>query len=170
MYGNRVHQASRTLRCCYAKVGWSLMNPYWIKIEGIQLAIVPRPRGQDWLPDDISLLRRAGVDVVVSALTPSENEELGLVDESQCCEDSGMKFLAFPIEDRSVPISYSEFSDLVDSVIDSLRKGKGVAVHCSASGKALALIRLTDQEFRPHCTLVVKKKRTSAIPNANAKP
>jgi len=124
------HQA--TARCCYAKVGWSPTNPYWIKIEGIRLAIVPRPRGQDWLPDDISLLRRAGVDVVVSALTPSENEELGLVEESQCCQDSGMKFLAFPIEDRSVPISHSEFSDLVDSVMDSLRKGKGVAVHCRA--------------------------------------
>jgi hypothetical protein len=36
------------------------------------------PRGHDWLPDDINLLQRAGIDVVVSALTAAENEELGL--------------------------------------------------------------------------------------------
>jgi protein-tyrosine phosphatase len=111
---------------------WSLMNPYWIKIEGVRLAIVPRPRGHDWLCDDISFLRRAGVDVIVSALTPTENEELGLVKESQCCQNSGMEFLSFPIEDRSVPSSSSEFNEVVDSVIDSLRKGRGVAVHCRA--------------------------------------
>src|SRR5436190_8768610 len=44
-------------------VGRSLVNPYWIKTEGVRLAIIPRPRGQDWLPDDISLLQRTGIDV-----------------------------------------------------------------------------------------------------------
>jgi hypothetical protein len=59
------------------------MNPYWIKTEGFRLAIIPRPRGADWLLDEIRFLQRAGVDVVVSALTASENEELGLVEESE---------------------------------------------------------------------------------------
>ena len=54
------------------------MNPYWIRTERLRLAIIPRPRGRDWLPDDISLLKRAGVDVIVSALTAAENEELGV--------------------------------------------------------------------------------------------
>ena len=72
------------------------MNPYWIKTEGVRLAIIPRPRGQDWLPDDISLLQRAGIDVVVSALTAAENEELGLVEESRCCQTRGIEFLSFP--------------------------------------------------------------------------
>jgi hypothetical protein len=58
------------------------MNPYWIKTEGFRLAIIPRPRGRDWLLEDIRFLQRAGVDVVVSALTVAENEELGLVEES----------------------------------------------------------------------------------------
>jgi hypothetical protein len=73
------------------------------KNEGFQLAIIPRPRGQDWLLDNIGFLHWAGVDVVVSALTASENEELGLVEENQCCQSSGVEFLSFPIEDRSVP-------------------------------------------------------------------
>jgi hypothetical protein len=74
------------------------VNPYWIKTEEVRLAIIPRPRGQDWLPDDISLLQREGIDVVVSALTAAENEELGLVEESRCCQSRGIEFLSSPIE------------------------------------------------------------------------
>jgi protein-tyrosine phosphatase len=124
------------------------VNPYWIKIQGVRLAIVPRPRGQDWLPDDIDFLQRAGVDVVVSALTAAENEELGLVAESRCCQTRGIEFLSLPIEDRSVPNSSAEFNELVDSVARFLREGKAVVVHCRAGiGRssmivASALIRL----------------------------
>ena len=82
------------------------MNPFWIKTEGVRLAITPRPRGRDWLDDDIRFLQRAGVDVVVSALTPAEVEELGLLEEGHCCQSNGLEFLSFPIEDRSVPPSF----------------------------------------------------------------
>jgi protein-tyrosine phosphatase len=107
------------------------MNPYWIKTEGLPLAIIPRPRGRDWLPDDISLLKRAGVDVIVSALTAAENEELGLTEERKCCQSEGIAFLPFPIEDRSVLILFPEFNELINSVI-CLREGRAVAVHCRA--------------------------------------
>src|ERR1700751_1970856 len=106
------------------------MNPCWIKVEGFRLGIIPRPRGLDWLPDDVGALRRAGVDVVISALTPAETEEWGLRDESRRCADNGLTFLPFPIEDRSVPTSLSEFDGLIDSVTDYLREGKAVVVHC----------------------------------------
>src|ERR1700743_3176736 len=55
------------------------MKPYWINpgANG-RLAIVPRPRGGDWLADDLHALRREGIDILVSLLTPSEVEELGL--------------------------------------------------------------------------------------------
>jgi hypothetical protein len=101
------------------------VNPYWIKTEGVRLAIIPRPRGQDWLPDDISLLQRAGIDVVVSALTASENEELGLVEESRCCQSRAIEFLSFPIEDRSVPNSFAEFTELVNSVTPEFQAASG---------------------------------------------
>jgi len=35
------------------------MNLYWIKAGNFQLAIIPRPRGGDWLPDDIEFMQRA---------------------------------------------------------------------------------------------------------------
>jgi protein-tyrosine phosphatase len=103
-----------------------------MKAEGVRLAITPRPRGHDWLRDDLSILRSAGVDVVVSALTSEENEDLGLREEGRFCADTGLHFLSFPIEDRSVPVSCTEFVALLDSITDYLRKGNGVAVHCRA--------------------------------------
>jgi len=82
-------------------VGRSLVNPYWIKTEGVRLAIIPRPRGQDWLPDDNSLLQRAGIDVVVSGLTAAENEGVGNSSRKVVAAKSrGIEFLSFPIEDR----------------------------------------------------------------------
>ena len=108
------------------------MNLYWIKAKGVRLAIVPRPRGQDWLPDNIGLLRKAGVDVLVSALTQAETDELGLCAEAECCRRRGMEFLSFPIEDRSVPTSSSLFGDLLNSLNRSLAQGRTVAVHCRA--------------------------------------
>ena len=145
------------------------MAPYWINVEGIRLGIVPRPRGEDWLADDIRALRRAGVDIVVSALTPAETEEWGLRDESLCCEDNGLKFLSFPIEDRSVPTSLSEFDELIDSVTDYLRDGRAVVVHCwggvgrSSVIASCALIRnglSADSAFR-----VIEEARGRQVPD-----
>ena len=145
------------------------MNPFWIRKEGLRLAITPRPRGYDWLVDDIRLLKRAGVDVLVSALTPYETEDMGLLEESRCCQNYGLEFLSFPIEERSVPASFSEFDGLLNSLTDRLRKGKAVGVHCragigrSAMIVASALIRAglsADSAFR-----VIQEARGCPVPN-----
>jgi protein-tyrosine phosphatase len=147
------------------------VNPYWIKTEGVRLAIIPRPRRQDWLPDDISLLQRAGIDVVVSALTAAENEGLGLAEESRWCQSRAIAFLSFPIEDRSVPNSSAEFTELVNSVTNFLRKGKAVAVHCRAGigrssmivASALINIRLsTESAFRS-----IEESRGCPVPDTD---
>jgi len=92
----------------------------------------------------VRLLRRAGVDVVVSALTQAEAAELGLADEGQCCQNNGLEFLAFPIEDRSVPPSLDEFCALLNSLTDHLRNGKAVAVHCRAGiGRSSMIVAST---------------------------
>ena len=108
------------------------MNPYWIKAVGVRLGIMARPRGYDWLDDDIGILKRAGVDIIVSALTPTEAEDLGLLQEASCCRNEGILFVSFPIEDRSVPASLPEFSRLIDRLSGHLGGGKAVAVHCRA--------------------------------------
>ena len=73
-------------------------NPklYWIETPTTgRLAISARPRGGDWLEDEIEGWREQGVDTVVSLLTASENEELGLTDEGSVCEGQGFAFCFF---------------------------------------------------------------------------
>jgi hypothetical protein len=54
---------------------------YWIERPWRgRLAIMPRPRGGDWLDDEIQSWRRSGVDVVVSLLTREEESDLNLLD------------------------------------------------------------------------------------------
>lgn len=47
-----------------------------------RLGVVPRPRGGDWLADEVHLWRTSGLDVVTSLLTPDEAAELELQDEA----------------------------------------------------------------------------------------
>jgi hypothetical protein len=37
------------------------MKPFWIEAGSLRLAIVPRPRGDDWLEDELRSMRKAGI-------------------------------------------------------------------------------------------------------------
>ena len=65
-----------------------------------RLAIVPRPRGGDWLEDEVRSWRDAGLDVVVSLLTPEEITEFELDQEERWCQAHGVQFHSLPILDR----------------------------------------------------------------------
>ncbi len=97
-----------------------------------RLAIVPRPRGGEWLEDDVRSLRTAGVDVIVSTLTAGERAELELADEAQLSGAAGIEYVAFPIDDRGVPSSAQATSELVQRMRSELDAGKAVAIHCRA--------------------------------------
>jgi hypothetical protein len=87
-----------------------MQTAYWIvRDANTKLAIVPRPRGGDWLEDDLLSLQREGIDIGGSLLTRSEEEELGLIDEGEICERIGIKFYNFPIPDRTTPRDASGF-------------------------------------------------------------
>ena len=116
------------------------MNLYWIAADAMRVAIAARPRGDDWLADDIQSLKEAGVDVLVSALTLSEAEELGLTAEEDCCRRCGIEFLSFPVEDRSVPATMNAFDAFLNDLNKRLSKGKRVAVHCRAGIGRSAII------------------------------
>lgn len=106
--------------------------PNWIKANSIRLAVVPRPRGRDWLLDDLRALKERGVDTLVSLLTPEESYELGLSDEAQFCGEVGIRFLLFPIADRSVPSSVAAFCEFIEVIDSELNNGRGVGIHCRA--------------------------------------
>jgi hypothetical protein len=60
------------------------------------LALAARPRGGDGLEDEMLDWRSAGVDIVLSLLTPDEEEDLDLTLESRAAIDAGLKFLSIP--------------------------------------------------------------------------
>ncbi len=104
---------------------------YWIAGPWSgRLAIVPRPRGGDWLEEEVRSWQEAGLEVVVSLLTPDENTELELNQEELLCRARGIQFYAYPIQDRGVPTSRKATTDLVQNLEEALEEGKSVAVHC----------------------------------------
>lgn len=94
-----------------------------------RLAIVTRPRGGDWLVDEIRGWRDAGIHVVVSMLTDSEMAELDLSHEPSLAREHGVEVKRLPIPDRGLP-SRDEFDGVVVDVLALLRQGRTVAVHC----------------------------------------
>src|SRR5215467_8474436 len=62
-----------------------------------RLTISARPRGEDWLPDEIRAWRAAGVDTVISLLTSEEITDLGLQAEARLCLEAGIRFDALPV-------------------------------------------------------------------------
>ena len=87
---------------------------------------MPRPRGGDWLDGEVQSLAKAGVNVLVSLLTADEVAELELQDEERLCGDCGLRFISFPIPDRSVPFSTAEASRTLDLILEELWAGKAV--------------------------------------------
>jgi len=104
---------------------------YWIKGPWPgHLAILARPRGEDWLSDEIQSWRVSGIDVVVSLLTESENSQLGLADEARVIQSLGLAFVSFPIADYSVPDSRNATLQLAGRLEHLLSQGKTVGIHC----------------------------------------
>jgi protein-tyrosine phosphatase len=108
-----------------------LSELYWLdeRWPG-KLALAARPRGGDWLQDEISNWKRAGIGSVVSLLTPEEEMDLDLRDESRESSAHGLEFISFPIPDRQVPRSEAKLAAALDKISNVLSGGKNVVVHC----------------------------------------
>jgi protein-tyrosine phosphatase len=106
---------------------------FWIETTGDgKLAILARPRGGDWLRDEVRSWREQGIDVVASLLDEMEIDELGLTDESTACAAAGIEFTSVPVPDRGVPESAEAFGEVVSRLSDVTASGKSVGVHCRA--------------------------------------
>lgn len=115
---------------------------YWVETDTPgRLAIMPKPRGGDWLEDDIRSLREDGVDVLLSLLESHETDELGLIEEPRLCREVGIDYVSFPIPDRGVPESTEDVKSLIRALADHLQNGKGVAIHCRAGiGRSAVIV------------------------------
>jgi protein-tyrosine phosphatase len=114
---------------------------YWIDGPGPgRLAISARPRGGDWLDEEVRAWRESGVDMVVSLLTPDEMDDLGLQHESDVCWKNGLDYLSLPIIDRSVPALDSTTIALLERIESALAQGKKTVVHCRQGIGRAALV------------------------------
>ncbi|HVA87476.1 MAG TPA: dual specificity protein phosphatase family protein [Candidatus Saccharimonadales bacterium] len=100
---------------------------YWIDPT---LAIASRPRGGDWLDDEMADLKRQGVHIVVSCLTAPEELELGLTHEEHAASEHGLVFARSRIEDRETPSDSSTFAATIDRLAAERHAGRRVAIHC----------------------------------------
>lgn len=105
-----------------------------------RLAIIARPRGGDWLEDDVGAWKQAGLNVIVSLLVADEESEFELVDEGKLSRAAGMTFLSFPIVDRSIPESRIGTLGLLKQLHSALSEGKNVGIHCRQGIGRSALI------------------------------
>jgi protein-tyrosine phosphatase len=107
---------------------------YWIDTVKTpwrgKLAMAARPRGGDWLEDEMADWRGRGLDTVVSFLTQEEEQDLDVSAERAEAQAHGLTFLSFPIPDREVPASWEEFSRLLAVLDAELTVGKNVVMHC----------------------------------------
>ena len=105
---------------------------YWVSqlTPPLRLALMPRPRAGDWLEDEITGWRHAGINVVVSLLEHAEATELDLLQEPALCRTAEIEFYSFPIADRQVPVSLSDTAKLIANLVFLLKEGKAVAIHC----------------------------------------
>jgi hypothetical protein len=71
---------------------------YWIEVPRPgRLAISSRPRGGDWLEDEVRAWRQSQLNMIVSFLASDEVEKLELTREAELCRMYGLQFLVFPI-------------------------------------------------------------------------
>jgi protein-tyrosine phosphatase len=107
---------------------------FWIEgAPNAALAIVLRPRGDDWLEDELRRMQRGGIHILVSMLEDQEADSLGLSGEHKLAEQIGLNFISHPIPDRQTPVDISSFRRFVAGLANRLRAGEHIGIHCRGS-------------------------------------
>ena len=146
---------------------------YWIENDHQgQIGTMGRPRGNDWLQDEVKGLQMRGVDILVSLLEAGEIYALGLEKEGLLCQEAGIEFIHLPIPDRNVPTDEIKAMIVIDQLVNALKAGKRMAVHCrigvgrSSTIVASVLVKLgmeVDEVFER-----ISKARTMKVPDTKA--
>lgn len=106
---------------------------HWIndkKIGEKKMGTMARPRGNDWLDDEIKWLKIKEIDCLVSLLEKSEEWELGLQDEEEICKKREIEFINFPIKDVTTPKNEDEFVRLANNLAKQINQNRKVVIHC----------------------------------------
>jgi protein-tyrosine phosphatase len=105
------------------------MDLHWV--DG-NVAVSTRPMGGPLLAAELAGARKAGLDILVSCLQPSEERELDLIEEKPAAEGAGLHFFRFRMHDGGTPEDDDAFAAFVEELAAEHRAGRHIAVHCRA--------------------------------------
>jgi len=91
---------------------------------------MPVPRAWVGLSEQVHSLKQEGVETLVSLLTSPEVVDFDLQQEEEHCATCGIEFISFPIPDTHTPASKTDTLELAIRLANSVKSGKGVAIHC----------------------------------------
>jgi protein-tyrosine phosphatase len=136
-----------------------------------RLAILPRPRGGDWLEDEVRRWEQAGLNVIVSLLEPAEVAHFDLSREEDVSQAHGIQFVSNPIPDRGVPQSREATVALVQELEQALEAGKRVGVHCrqgiGRSGAIAACVLVASGEDADAAFELISAARGLPVPETD---
>ena len=146
----------------------------WTKLHWVdgpwpgKLALAARPRGGEWLEDEITSWRQARVDTVFSLLTHEEEQDLDIAQEAAQAKAHGMKFLSFPILDRQVPDDETALAKALEKLEGELAAGRNVVLHCrqgiGRTGLVAACLLLTKGIDPESAVQRLSQARGTAVP------
>jgi len=95
-----------------------------------RIAVMPRPRGSEWLSDSLTGIKAEGVGTIVSLLPSYEIEKLDISQEPIECARQNIRFFAFPIHNFSVPERSAAFISLAEELLPLFDADEFIAIHC----------------------------------------
>jgi protein-tyrosine phosphatase len=142
---------------------------YWISGPWSgKLAMAPHPRGDDWLSGEIASWRYAGINAVLSLLTPEEEQDLDLTREREEVERQGLRFLSLPIPDREIPSSTAALAAVTSALERDLHGGQNVVIHCrqgvGRSGLVAACLLIASGGRLERALLTLRNTRGLPVP------
>jgi hypothetical protein len=107
------------------------MKPTIYRISGPwtgTLAIIARPRGDDWLEDEMEALAESGIGVVVSLLTAEEDRDLGLNEEAEIAGSAFTVVKASGVSSLVVACLLSLSTKNIDDCFNQISNARGTQV------------------------------------------
>ena len=146
------------------------VDMYWIsEVKNGRLTTMPKPDGGALLLPTLEAWKGEGVDLVVSLLADEEVETAVLQDEESLCQQLGLQFLRFPIQDFGVPSDSEAAIAFISKLSGRLSEGQNIAIHCWAGiGRSTTIAAgvLIHQGFESHTVFdIISQARGRPVPD-----